>query len=228
MSHYDVHLQRARDFFEDGNYAGSRAAAEKACSCAPNDCDEEKLLLALCFQKMEYSEEAFRILSELAAGNPSPEAAAEFALACAERGQCDDLCRSFAQRSIDEDPDLAQAYLALFFCDVADDRRIDALHNLKRSINRGAQISEQKTFELVRGWCQEACNQGQMQSALDLSAVIVDTFSSLDFFLLHARLCELCEDYRQSVQYYKYALHQLSPGTAMRLEVLEAIARIAI
>ena len=225
---YETHLEKAREFYEDGNYAAARAAAEKACSCVSEDLgDEARLILARCYQKLEYSEEAFKVMTEIVSREPSAEACAEFALMCAERGQCDAQCREFAHRSIEADPDMATAYLALFFCDVADDAKLDALHNLKKCVVRGGQVPEQKSFELLREWCQDACRNERHEDALALSSEVVDAFSSLDFFLLHARLCEVCHDDRQAVKYYKSALHNL-PAGGMRNDVLEAIARIAI
>ena len=228
MSHYESHLEKAREFYRDGNYAGARAAAQKAIECALNEEDDEaRHLLALSDHKLEYTDEAFRIWESLSRRHPTPEMCESYALMRAEKGLCDDECREFAARAIASDPDSPNAYLALFFCDVADDRRQEAVVNLRRAVHRGAEISAQKAFELVRSWCQEACNAQNRQAALALSSEIVDTFSSLEFLLLHARLAEVCQQPRIAVKYYQQALHVMPTGK-MRTEVLETVAAIAI
>ncbi len=228
MSHYQVHLEKAEEFYDDANYEAARSAAEYALSCAlPGEGDKARMILALAMRKLEFNDEAFQMLHDLTATNPTPEANAEYALMCAERGICDDSCRSCALRAIDGNPDLGSAYMALFWCDVTEGHWLDALQNLRRGMHRGAEFSDGRAFELVRGWCQEACNQENFKLALSLSSEVVELFGTFDFLILHARLAEISGENRVAVPYYKKALNHLRPGT-LRNEILEAIARIAI
>ena len=90
MSDYQIHLQKAEEFYDEANYEGARAAAEYALSCAvPGEGDEARMLLALTMRKLEFNDEAFQMLHDLVASAPTPESSAEYALMCAERGLCD-------------------------------------------------------------------------------------------------------------------------------------------
>ena len=228
VSDYQVHLEKAAEFYDEANYEGARTAAEYALSCAlPGEGDEARIILALSMRKLEFNDEAFQMLHDLAAAKPTPETNAEYALMCAERGLCDDSCRSCALHALDGNPDLGSAYMALFWCDVTEGHWLEALQNLRRGMHRGAEFSDGRAFELVRGWCQEACNQDNFKLALALSSEVVELFDTVDFLILHARLAELCGDNRTAVPYYKKVLSHLRPGS-LRNEILEAIARIAI
>ncbi len=228
MSHYQLHYERAREFYDEGNFEGAKAAAEYALSgTLPGEGCEARVLLALSLRKLEYNDEAMQMLYEVVCSTPTAEACAEYALMCAERGRCDCSCRDLAIRAVNENPDLANAYIALFWCDTMDGQYLDALKNLRRGMHRGAEFSDSKAFDLVRGWCQEACNCDNVQFALSLTNEVVDLFNTFDFIVLHARLAEIAADHRLAVSYYKRALTMLRPG-AMRNDILEAIARIAI
>lgn len=228
VTHYQLHYERAREFYEEGNYEGAKAAAEYALSGAqPDEGSEARVLLALSLRKLEYNDEAMQMLYEVVCSTPTAESCAEYALMCAERGRCDAGCRDLAMRAISEEPDLASAYIALFWCDATDGLYTDALRNLRRGMHRGAEFSEAKAFDLVRTWCQEACNNDNIQLALAMTSEVVDLFNTFDFIILHARIAEIAQDNRLAVRYYKHALNMIRPGS-MRNDILEAIARIAI
>lgn len=228
MSHYLLHLEKAREYYDDGNYDGAHAAAEHAIACAhPGEGAEARLLSAMALRKLEYHDDAFRLFHDLVCTSPTPEACAEYALMCAERGQCDANCRDMAMNASQIMPDLPSSYIALFWCDVTDGLYLQALQNLKRGIYRGGEFSESRAFELVRQWCQEACDLGNPQFAYELVNEIGDFFATFDFLVLQARLAEICQEHRHAVTYYKRALNYLRPGT-LRTEILEAIARIAM
>lgn len=228
MSHYHLHLEKAREYFDEGSYEGARAAAQHALSCAlPGEGDEARFLIAMSFRKLEYDDDALEMFAELARTAPTPEACAEYALMCAERGQCDAHCRELAENAIREMPDLSSAYIALFWCHVTDGQYKEALQNLKRGLYRGGDFPENRIFEMVRNWCQELCDQGNTAFAFELVCEISDFYATLDFLVLTARLAEICQEERQAVAYYKKALNHLRPG-ALRNDILEAIARIAI
>ena len=228
MSQYPLHLERAREYYGEGNYEGARAAAEYALGHAEEgEGVEAQVIMALSYRRLEMNDEALSLLKDIVNTHPTPEACAEYALLCAERGHCDVTCREFADRARNEDPDLPNSYLALFWCDGMDGAFLDAVRNLRKGILRGGEFSASHAFEMIRGWCQELCDQGQASSALNVSAEVVDLFNSFDFIILHAKLAEICESNRVAVKYYKKALLYLRPGT-MRNDVLEAIARIAM
>ncbi|MBQ9817687.1 MAG: hypothetical protein IJM59_09555 [Proteobacteria bacterium] len=228
MSHYEAHLGHARDFYAEGNYEAAKAAAEYALSCAhSNEGSEARVIQAFALRKLEYNDEALELLRNIIQTEPTPEACAEYALMCAERGHCDTTCRELATRAIAEDPDIASGYIALFWCDSTDGQYIDALRNLRRGMHRGAEFSDARAFEMVRSWCQECCDENRCQDALELSSEVVDLFATFDFIILHARLAELNGEHRLAVTYYKQALMRLRPGN-LRTDILEAIARIAI
>ena len=226
--HYDLHLEKAREFYDDGNYEAARAASEHALSVAQSDEGiEAKIMLALSLRKLEFEDESFRMLGDLIASTTDPEAMSEYALMRAERGLCDELCRDYAEKSIESAPDLASGYMALFWYYASQMMYAKSLQNLKRGLHRGADFPESRVFEMVRSWCQEACDRADYSGACELSAMTADLFGSADFYILHARLCELSNDPRTAVQYYKKTLVFLRPGQ-MRIEILEAIARLAI
>lgn len=225
---FDIHLSNARGFYDDGNYEAARHAAEHAIDCAPeSELPHAQVLLALSLRRLEFDDEAFKLLSELVEKNPVPEACAEYALMRSERGLCDEECKKYADMAIEEDPDLPAAYIALFGYYSAQDAYSEALGYLIRGIRRGADYPESRAFEILRSWCQQACDRGDFRQALELSAPVTDFFHSLDFLVLHARLAEFADEPRIAVSYYKEALIYLRPGT-MRTDVLEAIARIAM
>lgn len=228
MSQYLLHLERARDYYDECNYEGAQAAAAYALDCAePGQGDEARILQAMCYRRLEMNDEAIKLFAEIIQTSPSPEACAEYALMCAERGHCDAACRDYATRARDDDPDLASAYMALFWCDSMDGLYQDAVRNLRRGIHRGGEFSESRAFEMIRGWCQELCDNNNLPEALALSSEVVELFNNFDFIVLHARLSDLSGDHRQAVTFYKRALMYLRPG-GMRTDILEAIARIAI
>ena len=228
MSHYVLHLEKSQEFFAEGNYEAARAAAEHALESAlPGQGAEAATMRALCLRKLEFNDEALALLADLVVSSPTPEACAEFALMRAERNQCDADCRDCAIKAIAENPDLPSAYIALFWCDASDGLYLDAVRNLKRGINRGAEFSPSRAFELIRGWCQELCQADAPRDAFAIIQEIGALFNSFDFIILHARLAEICQEPRIAVQFYKSALVWLRPGT-MRNEVLETIARLAI
>lgn len=228
MSQYLLHYDRAREFFDEGNYDGAKAAAEYALQKAgPSEGAEAKLLLAMTMRKLEFNDEAIQMFYELVCSSPTAEACAEYALMCAERGRCDAECRELATRAVSEAPDLSSAYMALFWCDSTDGNYSEALKNLRLGLHRGAEFSESRAFEMIRGWCQEACDQNDPARALALSGEVVELFNTLDFLIMHARLAEIAGEERTAVAYYKRTLNMLRPG-GLRTDVLEAIARIAI
>lgn len=228
MSNYQLHYERAREYYEESNFEGAKAAAEYALSGAePGEGIEARVLLALCLRKLEYNDEAMQMLYEIVSTSPTAESCAEYALMCAERGRCDSGCRELATRAISEDPDLSNAYIALFWCDVTDGLYVEALQNLRRGMHRGAEFSDAKAFDLVRTWCQDACNNDNAKFALAMTSEVVDLFNNFDFIILHARIAEIAQDDRLAVRYYKRALNMIRPGS-MRNDILEAIARIAI
>ena len=105
---------------------------------------------------------------------------------------------------------------------------LSALQNLKKGMLRGAEFSDARAFELIRKWCQELCDQNEFNLAYQITAAVVDLFNNFDFIILHARIAEVNNDPRTAVSYYKRALSYLRQGSSLRVEVLEAIARIAI
>ena len=228
MSHYLLHLEKAREYYDDGNYDGARAAAAHALACAlPGEGSEARMIAAMSLRKLEFHDDAFRLLYEIVCTTPTPQACAEYALMCAERGQCDANCRDMATNAAQLMPDLPSSYLALFWCDVTDGLYLQALQNLKRGLFRGGEFPASRAFEMVRQWCQEACDLGDPKFAYDLVNEIADFFATFDFLVLQARLAEICQEHRQAVAHYKRALNYLRPGS-LRTEILEAIARIAV
>lgn len=228
MSHYLLHLEKAREYYDEGNYEGARAAAEHALACAQlNEGNEARVLFAMSMRRLEFHDEAFRLLYEIVCTTPTPEACGEYALMCAERGQCDANCRDMAINVTQMMPDLPSPYIALFWCDVTDGLYIQALQNLKRGLFRGGEFPENRAFDMVRQWCQEACDLGNPRFAYDLANEIGDYYATFDFIVLQARLAEICQEYRHAVAHYKRALHYLRPGN-LRTEILEAIAKIAM
>ena len=227
--HYALHLEKAREFYDNGNYEATRMAANHAIeSTQPGDDNTEaRTLLAMALHRLEYDEEAYQMLDEIVHQNPIPEAAAEYAKMRAERGTCDDECLKFAQIALDEDPDLASAHIAKFWYLASQNDYLEAIHALIRGLRRGAEFSERKVFELIRVWCQDMCNQQEFQQALKISETITDYFNSFDFMVLHARIAEFANEPRIAVKYYQKSLNFLRPGP-MRSDILEAIARIAI
>ncbi|MBR4984144.1 MAG: hypothetical protein IKY83_00185 [Proteobacteria bacterium] len=229
MSHYSLHLDRSQDFFDEGNYSAAKAAAEKALTYAqPEEGSDARRIIALSLRKLEFNDEALDMLCRLVETEPSPEICAEYALMCAERGNCDENCRNFAQRAIEEDPDLPSAYIAMFWCDAESGEYLEALQNLKKGMLRGADFSDSRAFELIRGWCQDLCNQNESDLAFKLTTAVVDLFNNTDFLVLHARIAEINNEHRVAVSYYKRALSHLRQGSSLRIEILEAIANIAI
>ena len=225
---YLLHLDRAREFFDEGNYEAARAASQYAMRIGmPGDISEARTLEALALRKLEYNDEAFAMFADIVANCPTGDACAEYALMCAERGICDENCRIYAEKGIAESPDNGSGYVALFWYYAGQGAYIEALSSLKRGMHRGAEFSEQRAFELVRGWCQEACNREDYAGALAITSEIVDHLGSFDFLVLHARLAEIANAPRVAVQYYKKALAYLRPGN-MRTEILETVARLAI
>ena len=225
---YRLHLDKAHEFYDEGNYEAARAAAQYALETGKSgDTSEAMTLFALCLRKLEYNDKAYQILSEIVVKTPNADACGEYALMCAERGLCDEACQRYAESAIEDSPDNASAYIALFWCYLTQHQYIEALINLKRGIHRGAEFSEQRAFELVREWCQEACNREDIAGALAISSEIADFFNNLDFSVLHARIAEIAQEPRIAVDYYKRALGWLRPGP-MRTDILEAIARLAI
>ena len=227
QTHFDLHISNARDYYDSGNYEAARLAAEHALGCAPESrAVEAKTLLALSLRHLEFDDEAFGLLSEIVQDKPIPEACAEYALMRSERGLCDEECLKYAEKAVEEDPDLPSAYIALFGYYSTQNAYEQALNNLIRGMRRGADFPEARAFETVRIWCQQACDRGEFRQALDISTPVTDYFRSLDFLILHARLAEFADEPRIAVAYYKEALAHLRPGS-MRVDVLEAIARIA-
>ena len=225
---YRFHLDRAHEFYDDGNYEAARAAAQYALeSDPPADISEAQTVIALALRKLEYNDKAFKMLSEIVVKTPNPDACAEYALMSAERGICDEVCRENAEMAIEQSPDNASAYVALFWYHQSHENYVEALRHLKRGMHRGAEFSAHRAFELVRSWCQDACNREDPASALEISGEIADYFNNLDFSVLHARIAEIASEPRIAVQYYKKALGWLRPGP-MRTDILEAIARLAI
>lgn len=228
VSQYSTHLDTAHDFYDDGNYEAAKAAAQHAVQCAlPTDGNEAKTLYALCLRKLEYNDEAYELLQSIVQSSPSAEACAEFALMRAERNACDDSCREMALRAIHDDPNLPSAYIALFWCDVRAGLPLQAIDNLKRGILRGSEFPESRAFEILRTWCQQYCDNDNPRAAFELTQAVGDLFTTFDFIILQARIADICNEHRIAVHYYKKALGWLRPGQ-MRLEVLEAIARIAV
>lgn len=229
MSHYSLHLDRSQDFYDEGNYSAAKAAAEKALTCAmPDEGNDARRIIALSLRKLECNDEALEMMCNLVQTDPTPEICAEYALMCAERGHCDENCRNLAMRAIEEDPNLPSAYIAMFWNDAESGDYIEALHNLKKGMLRGAEFPDTRAFEIVRSWCQDLCNQNEHALAFKLSEAVVDLFNNFDFIILHARLAEVNNEPRIAVSYYKRALAYLRQGSSLRIEILEAIARIAI
>ena len=104
---------------------------------------------------------------------------------------------------------------------------IQSLKYLKSGLRRGAEYSEQRVFDLVRGWCQIYCDEQYYEDAFQVVNEIADYFHSFDFYVLKARLAELASHPRVSVEYYKRALSFVRAGS-LRTDILEAIARLAI
>lgn len=228
MSLYSEHLDRAEEFFADGNYEAAKAAAQYAIEHCDGKTDGRAMtVVALCLRKLEFNDEAMTLLQQLAQTAPTPCACAEYALMRAERNNCDETTRTLALQAIQQDPDIPSAYLALFWCDVTACRYLDAVKNLKRGIHRGGEFPENRAFDLVRGWCQKFCDADSPRDAFGIVSELGDLFNTFDFVILHARIADICGEYRAAVPYYKKALSWLRPGS-MRNEVLEAIARIAI
>lgn len=229
MSHYSLHLDRSQDFYDEGNYSAAKAAAEKALTYAlPDEGGDARRIIALSLRKLECNDEALEMMCNLVQTDPTPEICAEYALMCAERGHCDENCRFYAQRAIEEDPNLPSAYIAMFWYDAESGDYLNALQNLKKGMLRGAEFSDARAFELIRKWCQELCDQNEFNLAYQITAAVVDLFNNFDFIILHARIAEVNNDPRTAVSYYKRALSYLRQGSSLRSEVLEAIARIAI
>ena len=226
--YYSLHLNKAREFYDDGNYEATRMAASHAIeSSQPGRDTEARVIMALALKQMQLNDEAFNILDEVVQKFPTPEAQAEYALMRAERGLCDETCMTCIQKALDEDADLSSAYIAKFWCLAAQNDYVEALQSIIRGLHRGADFSEVKLFEIVRDWCQDACNNNDFQLALQMSSTVTDYFNTFDFLVLHARLSEFANDPRTAVKYYKKAIVFLRPGP-MRTDILEAIARIAI
>ena len=225
---YRIHLDRAREFYDEGNYEAARAAAQYALEANPTDDEgEARTLIAMALRKLEYNDKALNMLSEIVENTPNPEACAEFALMNAERGNCDETCRQYAEDAIDAAPDNASGYMALFWYYQTQQNYLEALHYLKRGMHRGGEFTEQRAFDMVRTWCQDACNQNDATAALAITNEVADFFDNLDFSVLHARIAEIANEPRIAVQYYQKALSWLRPGP-MRTDILEAIARLAI
>ena len=228
MSHYEMHLEKAWEFYNEGNYEAVRAALVRALESPVPDGDcRAKALLAQTCRHLEYDDEARRLYEECVRVQPTPACCAELALMMAEKGECTSACRELAEGAIEEDPDIGSAYMALFYVHAHGEDYEAALRALKRGLRRGVEFQEAKVFESLREWCQRRCDSESVYEALSLSAEVVDFFGSFDFCVLHARLAELAGEHRVAVQYYKRTLGFLRPG-ALRTDVLEAIARVAI
>jgi len=227
MSHYEMHLEKALEFYSEGNYEAVRAALVRALESPIPDGDcRAKILLAQTYRHLEYDDEARKLYEECVREQPTALNCAELALMMAEKGECTPACRELAERAIEEDADIGSGYMALFFVHAHSEDYEEALRALKRGLRRGVEFQETKVFESLREWCQRRCDSGGVSEALLLSAEVVDFFGSFDFCVLHARLAELAGEHRVAVQYYKRTLSFLRPG-GLRTDVLEAIARIA-
>ena len=229
MSLYETHLSKAQEFYDEGNYEAARHALTHALEASPPPGDTRAhALLAFTYRHLEFDDEAVKLFETCLTTSHAPDVCAELALILAEKGESSDRALDLANDAIQGDPDIGAAYLARFYIFSKRGDYIPALKDLKSAIRRGADFPDTKAFELVRDWCQKYCDANCYDEAFALSSEIADFFASFDFFILNARLADFAQQPRVAVEYYKRALSFLRQGNQMRIDILEAIARIAI
>lgn len=228
MSLFDTHYAKAQEFYDEGNYEAARVALKYALDANPpaNDC-RAHALLAHTYRKLELDDDALQMFEYCLSHHTTADVYAELALILAEKNREHDRAEELAQYAINTDPDLASPYIALFLIDSEKHHYIKALKNLKSGLRRGAEYSEQRIFELVRAWCQDYCNDHQFEEAFLVISEIADYYHVLEFYILKAKIAELANYPRISVEYYKKALPFVRAGS-LRTDILEAIAKLAI
>ena len=229
MSRYETHLAKAQEFYDEANYEGARAALGYAMQepDAASDCRAQRLL-AHTYRRLEYDNEAMSLFEHCLGVEPVAGDYGELALILAEKAEASDHAIELANQAIELDPDVASAYLALFLIYARRSEYVPALRYLKRGIRRGVEYSETKTFDDVRAWCQALCAKGCYEEAFEITNEVSDFFANFDFYILHARIAEIAQKPRVAVEYYKKCLTFLRTGSPLRLDVLEAIAKLAI
>ncbi len=228
MSLFETHYMKAQEFYDEGNYEAARVALKHALESNPptKDC-RAHALLGHTYRRRELDNEAHEMFEDCITRTPTPDVLAELSLILAEKAIDSDRAVDLANRAIDEDPDLSSAYLALFLIYSRQDEYIKALQFLKSGLRRGAEYPEQRVFDLVRGWCQNYCDENYFDEAFQVIHEIADFYHSFDFLVLKARIADLSNRPRVSVEYYKKALSFVRSGP-MRTDILEAIAKNAI
>ena len=228
MSLFETHYLKAQEFFDEGNYEAARVALKHALESNPpaNDC-RAHALLGLTYRKLELDNDALEMFEYCIPRTPTADVFAELSLILAEQDVESDRAVELANHAIQTDPDLASAYLALFLVYSRQNEYITALKHLKSGLRRGAEYSEQRVFDLVRGWCQMYCDERCFEKAFQIIHEIADFYHSFDFLVLKARIADLSNRPRVSVEYYKKALSFVRTGP-MRTDILEAIAKNAI
>ena len=228
MSLFETHYMKAQEFFDEGNYEAARVALKHALESNPpaKDC-RAHALLGHTYRKLELDDDAHEMFEYCITRTPTPDVFAELSLILAEKSEDSERSIELANLAIDEDPDLASAYLALFLIYSQRDEYVKALKYLKSGLRRGAEYPEQRVFELVRTWCQNYCDDRCYDEAFEVIHEIADFYHSFDFLVLMARIADLSNRPRVSVEYYKKALSFVRSGP-MRMDILEAIAKNAI
>ena len=228
MSLFETHYSKAQEFYDEGNYEAARVALQHALESNPpaKDC-RAQALLGHTYRRLEYDDDARQMFEYCVSHNTTADVYAELSLILAEQGKDSDRAIELASRAIEDDPDIGSAYLALFLIYSKRNEYIQSLRCLKSGLRRGAEYSEQRVFELVRGWCQIYCDEQYYEEAFQVVNEVADYFNSFDFYVLKARLAELSSHPRVSVEYYKRALSFVRSGP-MLTDILEAIARLAI
>lgn len=229
MSLYDTHLSKAQEFYDEGNYEAARHALAHALDANPPQGDTRAhALLAFTYRRLEFDDEALKLFEICVNANPTPNVRAELALILAEKGCASQRALDLANSAASEDPDINAAYLARFLVYAKRGEYLPALKDLKSAIRRGADYPDNQAFELIRDWCQKFCDDSCYEDAFNLSNEVADFFASFDFYILNARLADFAQKPRIAVDYYKRALAFLRQGNQMRIDILEAIARIAV
>jgi len=229
MSLYETHLEKAQAFYDEGNYQAARQALNYALEADPPQGDARAYaLLGYTYRQLEFDNDAMQAFEQALNIGTTADVFAELALILAEKGEDSERALSLADSAINADPDVSAAYHARFLIKAKHGEYLPALKDLKSALRRGANYSDTQAFELIRGWCQAYCEAKCYDDAFALSNEVADFFASFDFLILNARLADFSQNPRIAVDYYKRALPFLRQGSQLRLEILEAIARIAI
>lgn len=228
MGFYDSHVERGIEFYSEENFDAATAAFKKALEGTVPDGDvRAKCWLGRICRKLEKWDEALEyVRSAVETNKEDSDACGQLALLLARNGQCDEECSELAQRSIQNNADNGEGYIALWKVHGNKKEYPEAIEALKKGIRRGADFSAQEAFDIIQEWAQLYCDESVFDKAYELTLNSVDFFNTFDFIILHARLADYADKPREAVTYYKKALAYVRPGQ-LRTEILESIAAIA-